>query len=84
MYPLAPFIVILKKEILEMIKSYEDVPFWGPKWSICPKQNIFVKNYYFVYLLAHFIVENYLKILTVDPEFQDEPFLRPKWPICSN
>ena len=28
---------ILKK-LLQQIQSYEDAPFWSPKWSICPKQ----------------------------------------------
>ena len=31
----------LKKKILQLIQSYEDAPFWGPKWSICPDQFIF-------------------------------------------
>ena len=39
-YWLLSFCEILKK-FLEPIQSYEDVPFLGPKWSICPEQTIF-------------------------------------------
>ena len=35
---------ILKK-FLKRIQSYEDAPFLGQKWSVCPKQNFFGKNY---------------------------------------
>ena len=46
------------------------MPFWGPKWSICPEQLFWVKtiNITFIYLLALFIVQNLKKILIVDPE----------------
>ena len=39
-----------------MIQSYEDVPFLGPKWPICPEQFFFVQTIIitFVYLLALF------------------------------
>ena len=42
MYLLPPysFWKILKK-FLEPIQSYEDVPFLGPKWHICPEQFFF-------------------------------------------
>ena len=36
-YLLALFIVQNLKKFLQRIQSYEDVPFLGPKWSICPK-----------------------------------------------
>ena len=36
-YLLALFIVQNLKKFLKWIQSYEDAPFWGPKWSICPK-----------------------------------------------
>ena len=39
-YLLALFIVQNLKKSLQQIQSY-DVPFLGPKWSICPKQKCF-------------------------------------------
>ena len=42
-YLLALFIVQNLKKFLQRIQSYEDVPFLGPKWSICPKQIFFGK-----------------------------------------
>ena len=41
-YLLALFIVQNFKKFLQQIQSYEDAPFLGPKWSICP-------NYYFFF-----------------------------------
>ena len=41
MYLLALFTVQNLKKFLQQIQSYEDAPFLGPKWSICPKQKIF-------------------------------------------
>ena len=29
------------KKFSELIQSYEDVPFRGPEWPICPEQNFF-------------------------------------------
>ena len=68
-YWLLSFCKILKK-FLEPIQSYEDVPFLGPKWSICPKQIFFWKiiNITLIYLLAPFIVQNFKKILPADPQ----------------
>ena len=68
-YLLALFIVKNFLKFLQRIQSYEDVPFWGPKWSICPKQNFFWKiiKIILIYLLAPFIVQNFKKILPVDP-----------------
>ena len=42
-YLLAPFIVQNFKNFLHRIQSYEDVPFWDPKWSTCPNENFFRK-----------------------------------------
>ena len=42
-YLLAFSIVQNFKKFLQRIKSYEDVPFLGPKSSICPKQRFFRK-----------------------------------------
>ena len=44
-YLLALFLVQNFKKFLQRIQSHEDAPFWGPKWSICPKQNFFLENY---------------------------------------
>ena len=37
-YLLALFIVQNLKKFFLQIRSYDDAPFLGPKWSICPKQ----------------------------------------------
>ena len=60
---------ILKK-FLQRIKSYEDAPFLGPKWSTCPKQFFFWKiiTITLIYLLVSFFVQNFQKILPADPE----------------
>ena len=71
---------ILKK-FLGPIQSYEDVPFSGPKWSICHEQKIFLVQTIiitFIYLLALFIVQNILKILTANPEFWGWVIFGPK------
>ena len=44
-YLLALLIVQNLKTFLQRIQSYEDAPFMGPKWSICPKQKLFLENY---------------------------------------
>ena len=67
---LAIFIVQNLEKLLQRIQSYEDAPFLGTKWSICPKQ-IFLKkitNIILIYLLVPFIVQNFKNILPVDPE----------------
>ena len=59
-YLLALFIVQNLKKFLQWIQSYEDVPFLGSEWSICPKKLFFEKiiNITLIYLLAPFIVKN--------------------------
>ena len=42
-YLLALFIVQNLKKFLRWIQTYEDAPFLGLKWSICPKQICFEK-----------------------------------------
>ena len=42
-YLLAFFIVQNFKKILQQILSYKDVPFLGPKQSICPKHFFFLE-----------------------------------------
>ena len=80
-YWLLSFCKILKK-FLGPIQSYEDVPFSGPKWLICPEQNFFRTNHYYYFHLpiGHFHCAKFYKILTADLE--DVPFLGPKWSSC--
>ena len=79
-YLLALFIVQNLKKFLQQIQSYEDAPFLGPKWSICPKQIFFWKiiNIILIYLLAPFIVQNLKKILPADPELWGCTIFGPK------
>ena len=71
-YLLALFTVQNLKKFFQQIQSYQDVPFLGPKWSICPppspppKKKII--NIILIYLLASFIVQNLKTILPTDPE----------------
>ena len=69
-YLLAFFIVQNFKKFSQQIYSYEDVPFLGPKWSICFSLKIFLKiiKIILIYLLAPFIEQNFTKILPADPE----------------
>ena len=73
------FIVQNLKKFLQPIQSYEDTPFLGPKWSICPKQIFFLKiiNIILMYLFAP------LKFLQIQSD-EDTQFLDPKWPISPN
>ena len=52
----------------------------GLKWSICPEQNVFVKNhfYYFYLPIDPFYRAKFKKILTSDPEFWQCTFFGPK------
>ena len=43
--PNGPFHCAKFKIILTVDPELQDAPFLGPKWSICPKQIFFVKNY---------------------------------------
>ena len=83
-WPLS-FCKILKK-FLGLIQSYEDVPFLGPKWPICPEQFFLVETIIitFIYLLALFIVQNLTKFLQRIQSYEDAQFLGPKWPISPN
>ena len=72
------------KNFLQLIQSYEDVPFSGPKWPICPEQIFLVQTIIitFIYLLALFTVQNLKKFLQQIQSYEDAPFLGPKWSIC--
>ena len=49
-YLLALLTVQNLTEFLQQIQSYEDVPFLGSKWSICPKQKIFGKIFDIIFI----------------------------------
>ena len=73
----------IKKKLLRLIQSYEDVPFSGPKWTICHEPNFFVTtHYYYLHLpIGHFHCAKFKKVLTADPELRDVQFLGPNWSI---
>ena len=85
-YLLALFIVQNLKKFLQRIQSYEDVPFLGPKWSICPKQIFFGKllisfsSTYQPLSLCKILKKFFQRIQS----YEDAQFLGPKWPICPN
>ena len=85
-YLLALFIVQNLKKFLQRIQSYEDVPFLGPKWSICPKQIFFGKllisfsSTYQPLSLCKILKKFFQRIQS----YEDAQFLGPKWPISPN
>ena len=58
-YLLVFFIVQNFKKFLQQIQSYDNAPFLGPKWTICPKQIFLVEITIIslIYLLAPFIMQ---------------------------
>ena len=60
-YLLALFIAQNLKKFLQWIQHYEDAPFLGPKWSICPNFFFLKIIIILIYLLAPFIVQNLKK-----------------------
>ena len=85
-YLLALFTVQNLKKFLQQIQSYEDVPFLGPKWSICPKQIFFGKllisfsSTYQPLSLCKILKKFFQRIQS----YEDVQFLGPKWPISPN
>ena len=77
-YLLALFIVQNLKKFLQQIQSYEDAPFLGPKWSICPNFFCKIVIIILIYLLAPFIGQNFKKILPADPELWGCAIFGPK------
>ena len=82
-YLLALFIVQNLKKFLLWIRSYEDAPFLGPKWSICSKQFFFGKllksfscTYY--HLSLGKTLKKFIKWIQ---SYEDVQFLGPKWPV---
>ena len=95
---LAPFILQnFKKNSEEPIQSYEDVPFLGPKWSvcpifgaICPEQEIFGKNHYYYFGKNHYLpigpfhCVRFKNILTADPIMRMYHFWTQNGPFAPN
>ena len=71
------------KKFLELIQSYEDVPFSASKWPICPEQIFLVQAIIItlIYLLGLFIVQNLNKFLRPIQSCENVQFLGLKWPI---
>ena len=82
-YLLALFILQNFKKFLQRIKSYEDVPFLGPKWSICPKQIFFLKviGIILIYLLALPLCKILKKFFQRIQSYEDTQFLEPNGPF---
>ena len=80
-YLLALFIVLNFKKIWQRIQSYENAPFLGPKWSICP--NFFWKiiDIVPIYLSAPFIVQNFKKFYQRIQSYEDSQFLGQNGPF---
>ena len=84
-YLLALFVVQNFKKFLQRIQSYEDAPFLGPKWSICPQ-------FFFGKLLISFsstyqplsLCKILKKFFQRIQSYEDAQFLGPKWPISPN
>ena len=77
----------IQENFLQRIQNYEDVPFWGPKWSICLKQNFFGKKikYHFYLPIDPFQMHKiFKKFLQRIQSYEDVPFWGPKWPNCAN
>ena len=81
-YLLALFIVQNFKKFLQQIQSYEDAPFLGPKWSICPNYFFFLENYQYLSHLpisafhwAKLKKKNFQQIQS----YEDAQFLGLKW-----
>ena len=68
------------KQFFGPIQSYEDVPFSGPKWPICPEQIFFGTNHYYYFHLpiGPFHCAKFKKILTADPELWGCAIFGPK------
>ena len=85
-YLLALFIVQNLKKFLQQIQSYEDAPFLGPKWSICPRQFFF--GNLLISLSSNHQPLSLCKILKKFfqriQSYEDAQFSGPIWPICPN
>ena len=83
-YLLVPFILQNFKKFLDLIQSYEDVPFSDPKWTICA--DFFGTNHYYYLHIAigtfHCAKCKKKKFLQRIQSYEDASFLDPKWFIC--
>ena len=86
-YRLALFIVQNYKKFLQRIQNCDGAPFLYPKWSIFPKQKVFLKNYYYhshlpisPFHCAKFKNKNFRWIQS----YEDVQFLGPKQVISPN
>ena len=71
MYLLAPFILQNKQKSLRADSELQRyAPFWGPKWPICPEQNVFGTNhcYYFHVPTGPFHCTQFKKFFRADTE----------------
>ena len=83
-WPLS-FCKILKK-FLGPIQSYEDVPFSGPKWPICPEQTFFgINHYYYFHLpIEPFHCAKFKQNSSSGSRVMMRNFWGPKWLISPN
>ena len=59
------------KIFLWLIQNWEDAPFFGPKWSICPQTIFFGKLLYHFHLtISSFHCAKFKKIIPEDPELR--------------
>ena len=58
-----PLLCKILRKFFELIQSYDNVPFLGSKWPICPEQKFFGTNHYYYFHLpiGPFIVKNLKK-----------------------
>ena len=73
----------MHKKSLGPIQSYEDVPFWGPKWPFV-MNNFFLQTIIvtFIYLSTVFIVQNLKKSLKQIQSYVDVPFWAQNGPFA--
>ena len=75
----------LFKKFLELIQSYEDVPFSSPKWPICAEEIFQYKSLLLSSTYQPFSLCKILKkLLQGIQSYEDAPFLGPKWHIYPN
>ena len=87
MYLSSAPLILQNFNILQTIQSYEDAPYLGPKWSICPKQKIFWKILLISLSSAYWplsLCKIFKKLSHQIQSYHDALFLGPKWPICPN
>ena len=80
--PLDPFYCKkLQKKPLELIQSYNETSFLGPKWPICTVKPFFFRktiDIIFMYLLALLTVQNFKKSLELSQSYSNTLIVGPK------